>query len=1437
MEQISFYLFGPPRLEREDRAVPINRRKMLALLAYLVITGQAHSRETLATLFWPDFDSSSALANLRRDLSRLKEILGDGYLQIERDKVQVKPEANWFVDTIQFETLLHQAEEHGHYRPGNEIKSICEQCQSLLESAANLYTGDFMAGFTLSDSPGFDDWQFYQNERLRGQLVGVLGQLIQWRIAQGAYEEAIEHARRWLGLDTLHEPAQRLVMQLYAWIGQPSSALRQYNLLVELLDKELGVEPEPETTALYEAIRTRRVSPPEQVKQNHPISPPQGSADHKFTDPGSEGDPAYLEASRRYIPETLLAKGGFGEVYQGRDQLTGKKVAIKRLLDQLVKQKPEMLERFMREREALSRLSHPNIVPMLDFFEQNGEYNLVMEYISGGSLRERIEKGPELSFEQSLDVAIELADALSRAHHLNILHRDIKPENILLDAAGHPRLIDFGLALLDAQNKRLTQAGMLIGSPTYMSPEALKGQELDARSDIWSFGILLYEMLAGKPPFVADHFHALMQQIMHQDLPSLREYCPDIPEDLEKLIAEMLEKEREKRLPSMRQVAAVLESIRSREKRIKDPTIDQSEITPVNITPGLFIPQTGIRLLELPLQPTPLIGREKELLQLHDLLMNPDCRLVTLVGTGGIGKTRLAIEVAARTAEALPNGAVFVPLAAITEVENILQAIASALHIRYSPGVDPKIQLFRRLSEQKMLLVLDNFEQLLPASDLLANMLAAAPNLRLIVTSRERLNIIEEWIYEVQGLPFPKAGEPISGGIGSWLVNFSAVQLFVERARRVMPNLAVDEDNLMDIIHICQLVEGMPLALELAAPWVRVMSCKEIAHELEQGLDLLTASLRNLPERHRSIRVIFDQSWLSLSQKEQTTLARLSVFYNGWTREAAEAVAAARLSDLTALVDKALLRFHDNRYEMHELVRQYATERLAENPQQQNATLDQHHRYYLKFVAQATPWLKGGRQIEASHKIISDIDNIRSAWRRAVQQRDFDPLFQAAEAYWLFHEFSGFLMQGEAAFRLAADSMELDQPDNGFHGFFRVAQGSLLARQWHFNQGRSLMEMGLAQLRKAEPQDPEKIAFSLAWLSFLDVMHGQYPEGLRSAEESLTYFPQTGDRWTQAGSLRLLGAATLYQGRLQQAQEHLNQCVEVCKSIGELRIRTYATSNLGVIHLWYGQINEARQFFNESLRISKSCNDRLARADALCERGRLFIATGEFDLAIETARSCINLYQELGRTRVSLANILLGKSLRLKGVDGAEEAIQEGLEAAQLVGHRPDIAAAFEGLGALALDQKEYELADQYFQQSLQIWEEIGHEPEISFILCRICSGLIESSTPDHARIRSLLVRAFQLARKHQAGTTAITAMVGLEVLRVLAGEPHQAEKLMPYAYRHPATTFEVRRWLEKFMSETGMQDPSTSNITDMYKTSWQELAERWDKLPEQTGI
>jgi DNA-binding SARP family transcriptional activator len=254
MAQLALYLLGPPRLEGDGKPVELDTRKNTALLAYLAVTGESHSREALVTLLWPELEPKRARANLRRNLSVLKKALGGQWLATDRKTIGLDPSADLWLDVDQFRRLLQVWQIHGHAEA-----EVCPDCLTTLAEAADLYRGDFLAGFSLRDSPEFDEWQFFQAEGLRQELAAALEQLVRGHSTQGGYEAAIPYARRWLALDPLHEPVQRCLMRLYAQAGQRAAALRQYEECVHLLDEELGLSPSTETTALYEQFRS---SPP-----------------------------------------------------------------------------------------------------------------------------------------------------------------------------------------------------------------------------------------------------------------------------------------------------------------------------------------------------------------------------------------------------------------------------------------------------------------------------------------------------------------------------------------------------------------------------------------------------------------------------------------------------------------------------------------------------------------------------------------------------------------------------------------------------------------------------------------------------------------------------------------------------------------------------------------------------------------------------------------------------------------------------------------------------------------------------------------------------------------------------------------------------------------------------------------------------------------------
>ena len=603
VSQLKLFFLGSPRLERDGQTLEIDTRKSIALMAYLAVTGQAHSRDALATLLWPESEPRRARSTLRRNLSVLNKTLAGPWLAADRETIGLNPEANPWLDVSRFQHLLQNWQTHQH-PPGK----VCVDCFSELIEAAGLYRGDFLAGFTLRDSPQFDEWQTFQTEHLRREMAAAWEKMVRGHTQLGEIELAINAARRWLALDSLYEPAHRALMQLYAAGGDRSAALRQYQTCAQLLKDELGVPPEAETTALYEQIRAESQQHRQNVADIYAII---------------DGDtPEGLE-------KNLLGRGGMGNVYRGINTQSGQPVAIKVLKPEVVATNPDLVERFIREGEALRQLNHPNIVKMLAVARQDGQHYLVMEYVEGGSLHDLIAGEGPLPISRVLEISLDLADALTRAHRLNIIHRDLKPPNVLLAKDGTPRLTDFGLAR-QMDGPRTTETGTIIGTIEYVSTEGCEGQPLDERADIWAFGVILFEMLTGKRPFKGDTLPTTLTAILTQRLPDLSQYRNDIPPPLIDLIGRMLEKDPEKRPTSVRLVGAELEAILAdRPMTPTTPSTPPSGPPPANPYRGLFA------FLE---EDAPFFfGREAFTRQLVELAQAQ--ALIAVVGSSGSGKS------------------------------------------------------------------------------------------------------------------------------------------------------------------------------------------------------------------------------------------------------------------------------------------------------------------------------------------------------------------------------------------------------------------------------------------------------------------------------------------------------------------------------------------------------------------------------------------------------------------------------------------------------------------------------------------------------------------------------------------------------------------------------------------------------------------------------
>lgn len=979
---------------------------------------------------------------------------------------------------------------------------------------------------------------------------------------------------------------------------------------------------------------------------------------------------ATLIAGRYCIPDFqagLLGRGGMGNVYRGLDTLASQPVAIKVLKPELVQHSPDIVARFQREGEALRQLNHPNIVRHIDAVQDNGQYYLIMEYVPGGTLADVLlgleVQQRRMPISKILHIALELADALARAHHLGIIHRDLKPANVLLAEDGTPRLADFGVAHLShsatALQPTLTQTGLVIGTIDYLSPEACQGEKLDGRADIWSFGVMLYEMLTGEMPFQGDSVVSKLMAITLQPPPDLYKHCPDASDALVDLVYRMLEKDRQQRIPSMRLVGAELESI----LQSYDATgPDEGAGRAAQAGQGRFTPPLSAhpsrRKHNLPTQPTPFIGREAELADLESLLADPQTRLVTILGLGGMGKTRLAIEAAARCVEHKANGVFFVSLSPLQSPEAILPALASAFQLNFDRRFEPLRQLLDYLAEKELLLVLDNFEHLLSDTSLVSEILQAAPGVQILATSRLRLNIAGEHIFHLEGMDVT---EDLQAAYQS-----SAVKLFLQGARRAQPGFELQAGDLRYVLDICRLVHGMPLGILLAAAWVEMLTLQEIAAEAgcsntsSAGLDLLESSQGDLPERQRSIRVVFDYSWERLSANEQQVFQSLSVFRGGFTRQAAQEVADATLQTLMALVNKSLLhRTPAGRYELHELLRQYATEKLANATSAGASIRDRHAAFYSAYSARWLAGIQGPGQRQHWAEMELEHKNLQVAWNWAVERQRPDWLAQAADGVGWFYWFTSRVVDGAAEMHLAIQRLDgaagdIERQAQDQQGFW--AQQLLLARllTWLglFNTWRdehdpqalpqTLFEHSLALCDELERRNLDVRllqGLTLFGLGYL-LNNADRPAARRCFERSADLLRQAGHRWELALILGQYSHIVHDLGDLETARQLAEESLEISRALGDRHHTGYALDRLGHLCWVSGRLEEGETLLRQALEVAQESNEGDA-GEALYRLGEATGRLGKFAEAAEMIEQGIALLRALGQHQVAASEAIL----------------------------------------------------------------------------------------------------------------------------------------------------------------------------------------------------
>lgn len=697
----------------------------------------------------------------------------------------------------------------------------------------------------------------------------------------------------------------------------------------------------------------------------------------------------------------------------------------------------------------------------------------------------------------------------------------------------------------------------------------------------------------------------------------------------------------------------------------------------------------------LPAPTTAFVGRAQELAQITSLLVDSDCRLLTLIGLGGVGKTRLALQVAQaliamQTADPssqngpfqngpFQNGIYFVSLAAVSTAEQIIAAIAGALNLVFSGELALQAQLLNHVQvrDKHLLLILDNFEHVLSEATLLTALLQAAPNVKVLVTSRERLNLYEEWLFDVHGLPIPD----------------SATQLFAQRARRL--NVQFDlTHSAQAVSNICQLMEGLPLGIELAAGWVRTHTCDDIARAIRCNPNFLHTSAQNVPERHRSLRVAFDYSWDMLTHHDARKLARLAVFRGNFDSAAAEAVAGASRADLVRLADKSLVeRVGDERWDVHQMLQQYLHDRLTEPDL--HAAQSAHGQFYARFVAQHEPMRETAEEVGALAALRNEIGNLRTAWEWMVmhiRQANY-PSEDAVALVNRFAPMLAYFYMRECWYQegwtvLAAAQQAMRNAGWGATGASAItlAMTESLLAEIAFSLSRyadavALLEEALPVLRRAGQRI--LVAEALARLGKAHVRMGHYERAGPVLEESLTLYQSANDTKGSTAALNWLAVWRSNQGQFEEARNCYETCLKIFRANGYRRGIANTLNNLASNYGRNDQFAEERPLIEEAYQLALEVNEPMLIATTLSNLADSVRSLGDLEQARHYFERSLAHCREMGERRWVAANLNgLGLTLLDMGdLEGARAALLEALAVAHDIQSTPDMLDALGALG------------------------------------------------------------------------------------------------------------------------------------------------------------
>lgn len=707
---------------------------------------------------------------------------------------------------------------------------------------------------------------------------------------------------------------------------------------------------------------------------------------------------------------------------------------------------------------------------------------------------------------------------------------------------------------------------------------------------------------------------------------------------------------------------------------------------------SLSFVQSDSRINGIPQHLTPIIGRNREVSKAVELLQSPNCRLLNVVGIGGSGKTRLAVEVAHQSSSNFEHGAAFIELDEENSTDLVLNTIAKAIGLTFYSGGNFKQQIYDFLREKAMLIVIDNVDQL-DEQQIINDILEAAPDVKLISTGYHRLGFYQEYILELEGLHYPDMLSDISE------IDYPAIQMFEQCAQRHAPFFEA-EDHLVSIIKICRLTGGLPLALELAASWISVLSCDSIAKEIEQSLGFLEADIKNLPARHKTVHAFLEISWTLLSSQQRHDLASLSIFRNGFERAAASRIAGISLQTLANLRDRAFLaKFGSDRYRIPELLRRYIAEHNEQQYVEDKSVISSRHgEYYSGLLHHWEPQLTTSLQSKALQIITEELDNIRMAWSWSLSAQRWDVLSHMIEGLYRFYDTTYLHDEGMNVFQVAIEKIAQDE-DRPQHSKLMI---KLLIRYgwfccWCNRMSEAQNAIENARQIATHTGEVQETALALNHLGILRLFMGQFEDTIAYLQDSIDIYEELHDGWGAARALSNRSVALRKLGRTTEAKDNLRRSLALYRKAGDQLGIGHVYNNLG--NVYYGEKNfeDAQQYYEQSIALKRE------------------------------------IYQDFN-WGIACTQVNLGKIAQLHThYQKADHILIECLQTFKQIGHQGRIIECLRYLGNVAHQLNNLLSACEYYQESLNRLQQLTQAPTILAVLGDVAEYLATLARPETA--------------------------------------------------------------------------------------------------------